>query len=116
MLTRTVWAPAPPLQAGVEEECQELSIQSCVICSYVSNRAATFLRQAVGFEIDRLHSVQFSKHAGSAHWKDHVLNSDELHELYEGLKPNHMNKYDSVLMVTRGTSSSWPWWWTSCGT
>lgn len=55
----------------------------------------------MGFEIDPLHSVQFSKHAGSAHCKDHVLNSDEFHELCEGLKPSHRNKYNSVLMVTR---------------
>lgn len=40
------------------------------------------------------------KTRGSAHYKDRVLNSDELHELCEGLKPNHRNKYDSVLMVT----------------
>uniref|UniRef100_A0A8C0PRB8 Pyridoxal kinase n=1 Tax=Canis lupus familiaris TaxID=9615 RepID=A0A8C0PRB8_CANLF len=35
--------------------------------------------------------------AGYAHWKGQVLNSDELHELYEGLKLNNVNKYDYVL-------------------
>lgn len=35
--------------------------------------------------------------AGYAHWKGQVLNSDELHELYEGLKLNKVNRYDYVL-------------------
>lgn len=34
---------------------------------------------------------------GYAHWKGQVLNSDELHELYEGLQLNGVNKYDYVL-------------------
>lgn len=34
---------------------------------------------------------------GYAHWKGQVLNSNELHELYEGLKLNDVNKYDYVL-------------------
>lgn len=34
--------PAPPLQAGMEEECRVLSIQSHVVRGYVGNRAATF--------------------------------------------------------------------------
>uniref|UniRef100_A0A2R8ZJM0 Pyridoxal kinase n=1 Tax=Pan paniscus TaxID=9597 RepID=A0A2R8ZJM0_PANPA len=34
---------------------------------------------------------------GYAHWKGQVLNSDELQELYEGLRLNNMNKYDYVL-------------------
>lgn len=35
--------------------------------------------------------------AGYTHWNGQVLNSDELHELYEGLKLNNVNKYDYVL-------------------
>ncbi|XP_015685814.2 pyridoxal kinase, partial [Protobothrops mucrosquamatus] len=31
------------------------------------------------------------------HWKGQVLNSNELHELYEGLKLNNVNHYDYVL-------------------
>ena len=34
---------------------------------------------------------------GYSHWKGQVLNSDELHELYDGLKLNNVNKYDYVL-------------------
>ncbi|XP_054360051.1 pyridoxal kinase isoform X2 [Mirounga angustirostris] len=81
----------------MEEECRVLSIQSHVVRGYVGNRAATFPLQVLGFEIDALNSVQFSNHTGYAHWKGQVLNSDELHELYEGLKLNSVNKYDYVL-------------------
>ncbi|XP_072595487.1 pyridoxal kinase [Vulpes vulpes] len=81
----------------MEAECRVLSLQSHVVRGYVGNRAATFPLQVLGFEIDALNSVQFSNHTGYAHWKGQVLNSDELHELYEGLKLNNVNKYDYVL-------------------
>ncbi|XP_038615916.1 pyridoxal kinase [Tachyglossus aculeatus] len=80
-----------------EPDCRVLSIQSHVVRGYVGNRAAAFPLQVLGFEIDTVNSVQFSNHTGYAHWKGQVLNSDELHELYEGLKLNKVNKYDYVL-------------------
>ncbi|KAK7814902.1 hypothetical protein U0070_026403 [Myodes glareolus] len=51
----------------------------------------------LGFEVDAVNSVQFSNHTGYAHWKGQVLSSQELHELYEGLQINGVNKYDYVL-------------------
>ncbi|NXN30260.1 PDXK kinase, partial [Nycticryphes semicollaris] len=88
-----------------ERECRVLSIQSHVVRGYVGNKAATFPLQVLGFEVDTVNSVQFSNHTGYAHWKGQVLNSDELHELYEGLKLNMVNRYDYVLTgYTRDTS------------
>ncbi|XP_052530223.1 pyridoxal kinase isoform X2 [Tympanuchus pallidicinctus] len=88
-----------------ERECRVLSIQSHVVRGYVGNKAATFPLQVLGFEVDTVNSVQFSNHTGYAHWKGQVLNSDELHELYEGLKLNKVNQYDYVLTgYTRDTS------------
>ncbi|XP_002723871.1 pyridoxal kinase [Oryctolagus cuniculus] len=81
----------------MEAECRVLSIQSHVVRGYVGNRAATFPLQVLGFEIDAVNSVQFSNHTGYAHWKGQVLTSDELHELYEGLRLNSVNQYDYVL-------------------
>lgn len=78
-------------------ECRVLSIQSHVVRGYVGNRAAMFPLQVLGFEVDAVNSVQFSNHTGYAHWKGQVLQSQELHELYEGLKVNSVNKYDYVL-------------------
>ncbi|CAM5078954.1 unnamed protein product [Eretmochelys imbricata] len=85
---------------GMEEaeaRCRVLSIQSHVVRGYVGNKAASFPLQVLGFEVDPVNSVQFSNHTGYAHWKGQVLNSDELHELYEGLKLNNVNHYDYVL-------------------
>lgn len=45
----------------------------------------------------RIHSLARLLPAGYAHWKGQVLSSQELHELYEGLKINSVNKYDYVL-------------------
>ncbi|XP_031204193.1 pyridoxal kinase-like [Mastomys coucha] len=81
----------------MEGECRVLSIQSHVVRGYVGNRAAMFPLQVLGFEVDAVNSVQFSNHTGYAHWKGQVLKSQELHELYEGLKANSVNKYDYVL-------------------
>lgn len=81
----------------MEGECRVLSIQSHVVRGYVGNRAAMFPLQVLGFEVDAVNSVQFSNHTGYAHWKGQVLQSQELHELYEGLKVNSVNKYDYVL-------------------
>ncbi|XP_053430772.1 pyridoxal kinase-like [Nycticebus coucang] len=81
----------------MEEECRVLSIQSHVVHGYVGNQAATFPLQVLRFEIDAVNSVQFSNHTGYAHWKGQVLKADELHELYEGLRLNSVNKYDYVL-------------------
>ncbi|KAJ8785379.1 hypothetical protein J1605_007326 [Eschrichtius robustus] len=82
---------------GKEEDCQVLSIQSHVICGYVGNQETTLLLQVLGFKIDIVNSVQFSNHTGYLHWNGQALNSDELHELYDGLELNNMNKYDYVL-------------------
>ncbi|XP_029434080.1 pyridoxal kinase [Rhinatrema bivittatum] len=79
------------------EECRVLSIQSHVVRGYVGNKAAAFPLQVLGFEVDTVNSVQFSNHTGYTHWKGQVLNADELHELYDGLKLNNVNQYDYVL-------------------
>nr|XP_033798978.1 pyridoxal kinase isoform X1 [Geotrypetes seraphini] len=79
------------------EECRVLSIQSHVVRGYVGNKAAAFPLQVLGFEVDTVNSVQFSNHTGYTHWKGQVLNADELHELYDGLKLNNVNQYDYAL-------------------
>lgn len=74
-----------------------LSIQSHVICGYMGNQAVTLPLHVLGFKIDVVNSVQFLNHTGYSHWNGQVLNSDELHELYDGLELNNMNKYNYVL-------------------
>uniref|UniRef100_A0A8C8UDS3 Pyridoxal kinase n=1 Tax=Peromyscus maniculatus bairdii TaxID=230844 RepID=A0A8C8UDS3_PERMB len=66
----------------MEGECRVLSIQNHVVRGYVGSRAAMFPLQVWGCY---------------AHWKGQVLNSQEFHELYEGLKISSVNKYDYLL-------------------
>uniref|UniRef100_UPI00358E5F50 pyridoxal kinase isoform X1 n=1 Tax=Myxine glutinosa TaxID=7769 RepID=UPI00358E5F50 len=108
-------------------ECRVLSIQSHVVRGYVGNKSAAFPLQVMGFEVDTINSVQFSNHTGNCrmalggarhipdstiatntrskgatepwykHWRGHVLKSDELCQLYEGLRLNGITDYDYVL-------------------
>lgn len=80
-----------------EMDRRVLSIQSHVVRGYVGNKAASFPLQVLGFEIDSINSVQFSNHTGYEHWKGQVLNAEELHVLYDGIKLNNVNHYDYVL-------------------
>ncbi|TKC37774.1 hypothetical protein EI555_012491 [Monodon monoceros] len=63
----------------------------------MGNQAVTLPLHILGFKIDVVNSVQFLNHTGYSHWNGQVLNSDELHELYDGLELNNMNKYNYVL-------------------
>ncbi|XP_061425552.1 pyridoxal kinase isoform X1 [Lethenteron reissneri] len=96
-------------QMECEPECRVLSIQSHVVRGYVGNKSAAFPLQVLGFEVDTINSVQFSNHTagihdcikdgtvGYAHWRGQVLKSDELKELYQGLRLNDITRYDYVL-------------------
>lgn len=82
-----------------------LSIQSHVVSGYVGNKSATFPLQIHGFEVDTINSVQLSNHTGYQHCKGQVLNSNELQELYEGLKLNNINHYSHLLTGYVGSDS-----------
>ncbi|XP_046848869.1 LOW QUALITY PROTEIN: pyridoxal kinase-like [Xenia sp. Carnegie-2017] len=82
-----------------------LSIQSHVVHGYVGNKSATFPLQVNGFEVDAVNSVQFSNHTGYGHWKGQVLNSNELKELYDGLRLNKINNYTHLLTGYVGSES-----------
>jgi len=74
-----------------------LSIQSHVVHGYVGNRAAVFPMQLHGFEVDFINSVQFSNHTQYKILKGQRLNSNELNDLYEGLKQNQLMSYTHLL-------------------
>lgn len=75
-----------------------LSIQSHVVRGYVGNKCATLPLQLHGFEIDAINSVQFSTHTFYEHWRGQVLNSEQVWELYEGLKLSNLSsKYTHLL-------------------
>lgn len=74
-----------------------LSIQSHVVHGYVGNRAAVFPLQLLDFEVDYINSVQFSNQTGYKYFRGQRLNSDDLSELYLGLKENGLLSYTHVL-------------------
>lgn len=95
-----------------------LSIQSHVVHGYVGNRAAVFPLQVkeillylrfqsskryfsadklLGFDVDFINSVQFSNHTQYKNFKGQRLNSDELAELFDGLRLNSLLDYSHLL-------------------
>ena len=74
-----------------------LSIQSHVVHGYVGNRAAVFPLQLLDFEVDFINSVQFSNQTGYKSFRGQRLNSEDLSELFLGLKENDLLKYTHIL-------------------
>lgn len=74
-----------------------LSIQSHVVHGYVGNRAAVFPLQLLDFEVDNVNSVQFSNQTGYKSFRGQRLNSDDLSDLFLGLKENELLNYTHVL-------------------
>jgi hypothetical protein len=97
VISSTPWAN-PWASSGRVGSCHQLRWPS----ESVASIAATALYHG---------SAPSALPAGYAHWKGHVLNSQELHELYEGLTLNSVNKYDYVLTgegLPRGVESGRP--------
>lgn len=77
-----------------------LSIQSHVVHGYVGNKSAVFPLQLLGFEVDPVHSVQFSNHTGYAKgWTGDALNGAQLDALVEGLKRNDVVRLYTHLLT-----------------
>lgn len=51
----------------------------------------------MGFEVDFINSVQFSNHTQYKCFKGQRLNSDELTELFDGLRQNDLLNYTHLL-------------------
>jgi pyridoxine kinase len=76
-----------------------LSIQSHVVHGHVGNRAAVFPLQIHDYEVDVINSVQFSNHTQYPHVKGQKLNDQNLLDLFEGLKLNHLTQYYTHLLT-----------------
>ncbi|GIY27056.1 pyridoxal kinase [Caerostris darwini] len=81
----------------MEKNFRVLSVQSHVVSGYVGNKSAVFPLQLHGFEVDYINSVQLSNHTGYKEIKGQILKSEELQELYDGLKANDLLTYTHVL-------------------
>lgn len=75
-----------------------LSIQSHVAHGYVGNRAATFPLQARGWDVDEIHTVNYSNHTGYGLGNvfGQKSTAQEIGEVYKGLK-NLNFEYDGIL-------------------
>ncbi|KAL3181039.1 hypothetical protein MRX96_037099 [Rhipicephalus microplus] len=60
------------------QDCRILSIQSHVVSGYVGNKCIAFPLQILGFDVDTVHTVQFSNHTGYPVWKGQVTDTDDL--------------------------------------
>lgn len=63
------------------------------------------LTSVLGFEVDTINSVQFSNHTGYKKFSGQILNSEQLGELYDGLKANGLNRYSHLLTGYIGSAS-----------
>ncbi|KAK4528705.1 hypothetical protein GAYE_SCF63G6650 [Galdieria yellowstonensis] len=77
-----------------------LSIQSHVVYGYVGNKAAVFPLELLGFQVDPIHTVQFSNHTGYlGGFRGKRLSSEEFDQLIAGLEANCLlQQVDYVLM------------------
>ncbi|XP_021657302.2 pyridoxal kinase isoform X2 [Hevea brasiliensis] len=92
---------APPILSLVlpSETGRVLSIQSHTVHGYVGNKSAVFPLEILGFDVDPIHSVQFSNHTGYPSFKGQVLNGQQLWDLIEGLETNDLLYYTHLLTV-----------------
>ncbi|XP_059165424.1 pyridoxal kinase-like isoform X2 [Physella acuta] len=86
-------------------EKRVLSIQSSVVFGYVGNKSATFPLQLHGYDVSTINSVQFSNHTGYGKWKGQVLNAEEAHDLFQGLRINNLLDFTHVLTGYIGSES-----------
>ncbi|KAL9425004.1 hypothetical protein AB3S75_032016 [Citrus x aurantiifolia] len=98
---------APPILslALPSETGRVLSIQSHTVQGYVGNKSAVFPLQLLGYDVDPIHSVQFSNHTGYPTFKGQVLNGQQLCDLIEGLEANNLLYYTHLLTGYIGSVS-----------
>ncbi|KAI5801611.1 Ribokinase-like protein [Peziza echinospora] len=66
--------------------------------SYVGNSVTTFVLQTLGLEVSALNTVQFSNHTGYQQWTGYKTASDQIDELWQGLKNSEiMEEYTMLL-------------------
>lgn len=58
---------------------------------------ATFVMQTLGCEVSAIHTVNFSNHTAYKQVKGRKSTSEEVAELYAGLRQSHLNDFDMML-------------------
>ena len=69
---------------------------SCLQC-------AVLPLQLLGFDVDPVHSVQFSNHTGYPSWQGEIMSGEQLWRLVEGLEANQLcGRYTHLLTGALG--------------
>ncbi|KAK7056181.1 putative pyridoxal kinase [Paramarasmius palmivorus] len=67
-----------------------LSVQSHVAYGYVGGKAAVFPLQCLGYDVDVVHTVHFSNHAGYARAGGTKTSADELRSIFNAMQTNEL--------------------------
>ncbi|ESK96407.1 pyridoxine kinase [Moniliophthora roreri MCA 2997] len=67
-----------------------LSVQSHVAYGYVGGKAAVFPLQCLGYDVDVVHTVHFSNHAGYARAGGTKTSATELKSIFEAMQANEL--------------------------
>lgn len=78
-------------------ETRVLAVASHVVYGYVGNTMATFVMQSLGCEVAALNTVQFSNHLGYGQAKGTRATSQEITDLYQGLKDSYLDDFQMML-------------------
>ncbi|KAI0409441.1 Ribokinase-like protein [Xylaria palmicola] len=78
-------------------ETSVLAVASHVVSGHVGNKIAVFVLQSLGCDVAALNTVQFSNHTGYGRVKGTKLASQEITDLWDGLKQSHLDSFDMML-------------------
>lgn len=89
---------APSMPAEISAQ-RVLSIQSSVVFGYVGHKSSIFPLQLLGFDVDPIHTCQFSNHTGYPHFSGFKTSGENLNSVVSGMEKNNMfNSYSFLLL------------------
>ncbi|KAI9720447.1 MAG: hypothetical protein M1812_002953 [Candelaria pacifica] len=78
-------------------ETKVLAVASHVVFGNVGNTMAAFVIQSLGCDVAALNTVHYSNHTGYKQVKGTKTSSEEIRDLYDGLKQSYLDDYDMML-------------------
>ncbi|KAH8924923.1 Bud site selection protein 16, partial [Atractiella rhizophila] len=94
-------SPAEDLEESMAKDTQEekrvLTVQSTVVVGYAGNKAATFPLQLLGWEVEALHTVQFSNHTGYKRFGGSRFDAAHLEDIFQAMETNGLLRQSHFL-------------------
>ncbi|KAF8453498.1 Ribokinase-like protein [Terfezia claveryi] len=89
-----------PISSSVLNDSDRvLTIASHVVFGYVGNSVTTFVLQSLGLEVSALNTVQFSNHTGYKQWTGYRTTSEQISQLWDGLKQSEIVEEYGMLLT-----------------